>query len=512
MIAAVESIIRVFVAPVEPAALPGTNFISPSETNFNSEILLPLLFKAWIVIVLVEAALAVIVKLVVSVLSIERVVLSIVAPAVLTSKVVVVVPNVTVLVPPVAILIAWFTASLPILITPPLLLIPIVPDASRSTLVIPLVVTAPEPLNWINPVSSPNLEIPPPCKVKAPDGVMSALAKLVSLRAPPSRVKVAVPSVMSTWLSLSIEILPSPLPLLRDFMSKVFADALLAVIVKLVVSVLSIERVEPSIVIPAPSISNVVVLAPIVIVLAVASVPILILPAALVVPIPIVPVVSAVIALPSIVITAAFWVIVSWSVALIAICASPLPPLVAAIVITLAPSALAVIVRLVVSVLSMERAVLSIVVVAASISNVVFAPEPIVIVLAVVLVPNLIAPAAAFTPIWISPPAVSTVKLPVDCVQSILIPPEPACKLILPVFSVEEIKEPTSEILKCWVLPFFTSNNAFDALFPFPITDKAGWVSVKVVCSITPASAWRIPNLAPITESLVNKVVVDIIY
>ena len=89
-------------------------------------------------------------------------------------------------------------------------------------------------------------------------------------------------------------------------MSKVFADALLAVIVKLVVSVLSIERVEPSIVIPAPSISNVVVLAPIVIVLAVASVPILILPAALVVPIPIVPVVSAVIALPSIVITAAF--------------------------------------------------------------------------------------------------------------------------------------------------------------------------------------------------------------
>ena len=54
---------------------------------------------------MVEASLALIVKLVVFVLSIESVVLSIVAPAELMSKLVVVVPKTTFLVPLVAILI-----------------------------------------------------------------------------------------------------------------------------------------------------------------------------------------------------------------------------------------------------------------------------------------------------------------------------------------------------------------------------------------------------------------------
>ena len=98
--------------------------------------------------------------------------------------------------------------------------------------------------------------------------------------------------------------------------------------------------------------SNVVVTAPIVVVLAVLFVPILIAPAALVAPISIVPVVSAVTAPPSILRVAVPSVIETWLSLVIAIWPSPLPLLVADIVITLAPAALAVIVRFVVSLLS----------------------------------------------------------------------------------------------------------------------------------------------------------------
>ena len=68
---------------------------------------------------------------------------SIVAPAELMSKLVVVVPKTTFLVPLVAILIPWLTLSLPILITPPLLFIETAPLESKSTLLVTVERTPP---------------------------------------------------------------------------------------------------------------------------------------------------------------------------------------------------------------------------------------------------------------------------------------------------------------------------------------------------------------------------------
>ena len=68
-------------------------------------------------------------------------------------------------------------------------------DEANATVVIPLVVTAPVPPNAIVPVSSPNVETPPPCIVKTPEGLTTIDAIPVSVTAPePSNSHVPVSS------------------------------------------------------------------------------------------------------------------------------------------------------------------------------------------------------------------------------------------------------------------------------------------------------------------------------